>query len=164
LPEDAERLLIWFSYTTTAGAICYDSDYGANYRFGFPCREIDVTRATVIRRGDAPADQFDLAVTASADVQDVAVQFSFVADPDCVEHDLRLQRAGEDPARQGAALWTAAVDVPHGAIVRFRLCYWIGGRRLTDDNTGAYYLAPQSQADAVPPPPPALIKAAADWR
>jgi hypothetical protein len=61
-------------------------------------------------------------------------------------------------------LWSAAVEVPHGAIVRFKVCYLMGERRITDDNTGAWYLAaPEAEPDRIPPPPPALLEAAATW-
>jgi Family of unknown function (DUF6209) len=163
VPADAERLSVWFSYTTASGAIRYDSDYGANYCFGFPCREIDVVRATVTRRPEEPADRFDLTVSTKDAVEDVAVRFFLVADPACAKHEVALQRLGQVAAQEQGMLWAAAVDVPHGAIVRFKVCYWIGGRRLTDDNTGAYYLAPEPDADRVPPPPPALLEAAAAW-
>jgi hypothetical protein len=75
-----------------------------------------------------------------------------------------LQRAGTADAPELPILWTCAVEVPQGAIVRFKLCYWIGGRRLTDDNAGACYLAPEPEPERVPSPPLALLAAAAAWR
>lgn len=163
VPADAEQLTVWFSYTTASGEIRYDSDGGANYRFGFPCREIGVVQATVVRRPDEPADRFDLTVSAAEAVEDVRVRFSLVADPVHTRHEVRLPRGGEVEAGGGATLWAAAIDVPHGAIVRFKLYYWIGGRRLKDDNTGAYYLAPEPEPDHVPPPPPAALEGAVAW-
>ena len=163
LPEDVGCLTVWFSYTTASGVIRYDSDYGANYGFGFPCREIDVVRATVTRRPDEPGDRFDLTVSATQAVEDTRVQFSLVGDTACIKHEVPLQRVGEVAAQERGILWAAAIDLPHGATTRFKVCYWIGGRRLVDDNTGAFYLAPEPEPDSIPPPPPALLEAVAAW-
>jgi Family of unknown function (DUF6209) len=163
LPDDAEHLEVWFSYPTASGAIRYDSDYGANYRFGFACREIDVVQATVTRQPDQLGDRFELAISTTQAVEDVTVAFSLVGDAACDKHELRLQRVSDYAAQEQWALWSAAVDLPHGATARFKVCYWIGGRRLIDDNTGAFYLAPEPDPDNTPPPPPALLEAAAAW-
>ena len=162
VPADAEQLTVWFSYIMTSGEIRYDSDYGANYRFGFPSREISVARATVTRRPDEPFDLLELTVSATDAVEDVAAPFFLVADPSCAKHAARLQRVGQNGGGLGVS-WRASIDVPHGAIVRFKVCYWIGGRRLTDDNTGAWYIAPEPEPERIPPPPPALLEAAAAW-
>lgn len=168
IPADAERLTVWFSYTGASGETHYDSDFGVNYRFGFPGREIEVVRATVIRLPDQPADRFELTVRAAATVEGMAVPFFLVADPACAKHELLLHRIVQPTETNGGSglpyLWSAATDVPHAAIVRFKICYWIGGRRLTDDNTGNWYLAPEPEPDRTPPPPPALLEAAAAWR
>jgi Family of unknown function (DUF6209) len=163
LPEDAERLTVWFSYMTASGAIRYDSDYGANYTFGFPCREITVVRATVTRRPDEPGDRFDVTVSTTRAVEEATVRFSLIGDAACIKHEARLRRAGEVAAQGRRILWAAAIDVPHGAVTRFKVCYWIGGRRLVDDNTGAFYLAPEPEPDSIPPAPQALLEAAAAW-
>jgi Family of unknown function (DUF6209) len=163
LPEDAECLTVWFSYATASGAIRYDSDHGANYHFGFPCHEIAAVRATVTRQPDEPGDRFELTVSTAPAVEGATIQFSLVGDAACAKHEIRLQRAGEVAAQDRLTLWTAATNLPHGATARFKVRYWIGGRRLVDDNTGAFYLAPEPEPDSVPPPPPALLEAAAAW-
>jgi Family of unknown function (DUF6209) len=164
VPPDAERFSVWFSYTAASGETRYDSDYGANYRFGFPCREIEVARATATRQPDEPNDRFDLTVSATDSVEDVAVVFYLVADPACVKQEVGLQRTNGIGVSGLGPSWSAGIDVPHGAIIRFKVCYRIGGRRLADDNTGAYYLAPEPEPDRIPPPPAALLEAAAAWR
>jgi len=163
LPEDAGCLTVWFSYTTASGMIRYDSNYGANYGFGFPCREVAVVRATVTRQPDEPGDRFDLTVSTTQAVEEATVQFSLIGDAACIKHEARLQRVDEVAAQERGILWAAAIDLPHGAITRFKVCYWIGGRRLVDDNTGAFYLAPEPEPHSIPPPPPALLEAAAAW-
>jgi hypothetical protein len=168
VPDDAERLTVWFSYAAASGELHYDSDYGANHRFGFPCREIEVIGAKVIAQPHEASDIFELTVSATDQVEGMAAPFFLVADPACAKRELQLhrveQRTGASAENRPPSLWSAALEVPHGAIVRFKVCYWIGGRRLTDDNTGAWYLAPEPEPDRVPAPPPALLEAAAAWR
>jgi hypothetical protein len=164
VPSDADLLIIWFSYRSAEGTVHYDSDYGVNYRFGFPSREIDVVQAEVSGRRDGTADRFDLVVRAAPEVEGVTLQYFLTVDPTCAKRDIRLQRANHDVAHPEMVRWAAYADIPHRAIVRFRLCYWIGGRRLIDDNTGAWYLSPQPHFDQAPPPSAALLEAAAAWR
>src|SRR5512134_2105620 len=168
VPDDAEQLTVWFSYAAASGEPHYDSDFGANYQFGFPRREIDVVRATVTRRPDQLADAFEVTVGTTDEVEGVAIPYFLVADPACAKHEVILQRVEHgtqvNSDRRLPYLWSAATDVPHDAIIRFKICYWIGRRRLTDDNTGAWYLAPEPEPGRVPPPPPALLEAAAAWR
>ena len=163
VPSDADLLIVWFSYESGEGTVLYDSDYGANYRFGFPCREIDVVQAEVTGRPDGTADRFVLVVRTAPEIEGVTLQYSLAADPACTELDVRLRRASYDVAHPEMVRWAAYTDVPHRAIVRFRLCYWISGRRLIDDNTGAWYLAPEPHPDQAPPPSAALLEAAAAW-
>ena len=164
VPADAERLTMWFSYSGASGESRYDSDFGANYQFGFPCREVEVMRAAVMRRPDEACDHFELAVLAADWVEDVAAPFFLVADPGCAKHELTLHRTEEIGQNGGGSLWSGGRDLPHGAIVRFKVRYRIAGRPLTDDNTGAWYLSPKPEPDRIPPPPPALLEAAAAWR
>lgn len=164
VPDDAERLTVWFSYAGASGETRYDSDFGANYRFGFPCREVEVIRATVERRPDDPSDLFEITVRSTDAVEDMAAPFFLVADPGCAKHELTLQRTQEGGQNGGGVLWRGGTDVPHGAIVRFKVLYRLAGRPLTDDNTGVWYLAPEPRRERIPPPPPALLEAAAAWR
>ena len=83
VPEDAERVTLWFSFPTAAGDTRYDSDYGANYCFGFPCRHIAVLAATVTDDPQASSYHFALSVAADVGVEEVAVRYYLVADPTC---------------------------------------------------------------------------------
>lgn len=163
VPADSDLLIVWFSYASTAGTVLYDSNYGANYRFGFPGREIDVLHASVTRRSDDPFDRFDVRLNATFPVEAVTVPFFLVADRGCTKHEMRLQLTEEAGAHPEARRWVGSIDVPHEATVRFKVCYWIGGRRLIDDNAGAWYLAPEPEPDRTPLPPAALLEAAAAW-
>jgi hypothetical protein len=168
ISADAEQLTVWFSYAGASGETHYDSDFGANYRFGFPGREIDVVRAAVTRRPDQPADAFEITVGTADTVEGVAIPYFLVADPACAKHEVLLNRVDQRTEANGGSglpsLWSAVAEIPHGAIVRFKVSYWIGGRRLTDDNAGNWYLAPEPEPGRIPPPPPALLEAAAAWR
>ena len=168
VPADADRVVVWFSYDRAAGGTVYDSDFGADYRFGFPAREIRRVEATVVRHPDtapdAPGDRLEVTVATPAGIEAVAVKYTLIADPGCAKHEVALQRTGEAGADGDTLLWQGSADVPNGAIVRFKVCYWIEGRRLIDDNAGAHYLAPAPAFDRPPPPPAALIEAAAAWR
>jgi hypothetical protein len=160
VPEDAQRVTLWFSYTTAAGDTRYDSDYGANYCFGFPCRHIAVLGATVA--SDPQASYFALSVAADVGVEEMAVRYYLVADPTCAKTHAALRRTEEsDP--QGRAVWSIGVPVPRQAVVRFKLFYRLGSHRFKDDNSGHYYLAPQPEPDRLPPPAPELAKAALAW-
>lgn len=163
VPADAQLLVIWFSYRRIGGAVLYDSDYGANYRFGFAGREVGHVLASVLRRPDAGSDRFDISLDAAPPVQAVSVPFLIVGDPG-FRHEIGLQRGPAGADAGGAVRWSASADVPRDAIVRFKICYWIGDRRLIDDNASTWYLVPAPAADRPPLPKPALLAAAAAWR
>jgi hypothetical protein len=161
VPEDAERVTLWFSYPSTAGDTRYDSDYGANYCFGFPCRHITVLSATVT--GDPETSgHFALSVAADVAVEEVSVRFYVVADPACAKNDASLRRT-EETDRLGRAIWSMTVPAPRQAIVRFKLFYRMGRHRFKDDNGGHYYVAPQPEPERPPPPAAELAKAALAW-
>jgi hypothetical protein len=54
------------------------------------------------------------------------------------------------------------VAVPQGAILRFKLYYWVGDERFKDDNDGVYYLTVKTE-EHIPPPPLELARAAQEW-
>jgi hypothetical protein len=162
VPEDAERVTLWFSYPSTAGDTRYDSDYGANYCFGFPCRHVAVLGATVTTDPETSSGRFVLSVAVDAVVEDVSARFYVVADPACAKSDASLRRT-EEIDRLGRAIWSVTVPAPRGAVVRFKIFYRIGRHRFKDDNGGHYYLAPQPEPDRPPPPAAELAKAALAW-
>ncbi|MFO1153875.1 MAG: DUF6209 family protein [Rhodospirillales bacterium] len=166
IPADADRLIVWFSFVRQMGETIYDSNLGANYRFGFPAREIIRIEATVERRPDAPSDRFEVAITAVERIDAVTVSYVLAADPACAKRELPLQRADEtaEETAHGQNLWRGDDDVPHGAIVRFKLRYRIDGCQCIDDDAGAHYLAPAPGTVRPPAPPMALVEAAATWR
>ena len=91
VPADAELLTIWFSYRTTMGAVVHDSDFGANYWFGFPGRDIDGLEATVTPRpgpGVRPLRGEPRARRPRS--KRSSVPFFLVADPGCTKHEVAL--------------------------------------------------------------------------
>jgi hypothetical protein len=56
--------------------------------------------------------------------------------------------------------WRYEESVAAGALIRFKLYYWLLGRRFKDDNSGRYYVADRPELqEHVPPPPEALVAA-----
>lgn len=159
VPADAEQLVVWFSFAAGGGTVRYDSDYGANFRFGFASRDIDNLHATVTRRPGEAADLFEIGLDAAAGIEAVSVPFLVLGDPSR-RHELGLRPVAIVP---GDRRWAASHAVPRGAVVRYKVCYWVGGRRMIDDNAAAWYLVPEPVAEPLPPPPAALLKAAASW-
>lgn len=164
VPGDADRLIVWFSFVRASGETVYDSNLGTNYRFGFPARDIRRVEATVERRPEQPSDRFAVRVETAPAIEAVGVKYTLVADTACAKHEVPLERMAEAAADGAGVLWRGGTEVPHGAVVRFKLCYWIEGRRLIDDDAGAHYLAPAADVGRPPPPPPELLAAAAAWR
>jgi hypothetical protein len=160
VPEDAEGLVMWFTYASPYTGLHYDSDSGRNFHFGFTDRHFRVLSATVAEHGGASA----FAVRAAADpaVGHVTARLTAITHRDFPKTEVALVKTG---AVDGDwPVWeVSGVDVPNGAVIRFKLYYWLADIRYKDDNNGLYYLAPQPEPEAVPPPPAALADAAKRW-
>jgi hypothetical protein len=164
VPDKADLVIVWFSYLSRSGAMVYDNDHGTNYYFGFPSRDIAVLSATVVSDPQTPYSGFAVSAAAAASVEAVSVRYRSVSDPKAEKAEVKLEKTGQSDD-QGRPIWSVAgVAVPYRSVVRFKVFYWIGGRRFKDDNSGHYYLAPQPEPDKVPPPPPELVKAAQAWK
>jgi len=163
VPISADLVSVWFSYLSASGAVYYDSDFGRNFNFSFPGRDIAVLSATV--EGDSPRPSiFSVSVAAVQAVTAVSVRFHFVSDLKAKGHEISLGNSGKSD-EQGRLIWSVdGIAIPYGAILRFEVFYWIGAHRFKDDNSGHYYLAPQPKPEHVPPPPPELTNAARAWR
>ncbi len=163
IPDDATAMVMWFTHEGPYGRINYDSDYGRNFHFGFPSRQVALLEATISERAHFRPGAFAVKVAAAPEVRRVIVRMRVVgaAESPSTEHD--LQRGSERRA-DGWSVWDlAAVDVPAGAVVQFKLYYWTNNVRYKDDNSGLYYLALQREPERVPPPPAALARAARAW-
>lgn len=159
--DDAERVSLWFTYVAGDGSEHRDDDNGATYRFRFPCQDLSVERAAVIPLPGGDAAAFALEVASVPDVERMQVRYRILGNPGTPAADADLV-AGDDPT--GGKRWTSLpLPVPSGAVVRFKLFYWVGGVRFKDDDGGHYFLAPMPDDQPIPPPPPALLAAARSW-
>jgi Family of unknown function (DUF6209) len=163
VPPDAQEVMIWFTYASPVSGLQYDSDNGYNYHFGFPSRQIAVLSATVGGDSQESCGRFELRVAAVEEAQRVAVRLRIVGNAEFGKADLDLARTG-DLDGKGWPIWeTGGIAVPSGAVVQFKLFYWIAGIGYKDDNSGIYYMAPQPELEQVPPPPARLGQAAERW-
>lgn len=160
VPRDAQFVELWFEGHMPDGTH-WDSDYGQNFWFRFPYADLQVT-ATVLRR-DALA-RFRVEVTSVNEVERVAVRFVDLtrgATEAPREEPLQLTALTEERRR----LWTYETSVDSSALIRFKLYYWIVGRRFKDDNSGQYYLADHPDlVERAPQLPQALVEAARYWQ
>jgi len=164
VPADADHLSVWFSFMSASGAVVYDSDYGKNFNFSFPGRDVTVLSATVEKTPAPRPGTFSVRVAAAPRVESVSVWYHRASDMTGRENEVRLEKTGETD-EQDRSIWSVTgVSVPDSVILRFKVYYWIGGRRFKDDNTGHYYLAPQPEPEDIPPPPEELAKAALAWK
>jgi hypothetical protein len=162
VPQDAREAQLWFTYTSPQAGPRYDSDDGCNFHFGFPRRQIRVISADVSDDAQAQRGAYSLRVAAVAEVERLVVRLRLVNDPQFEKTEIDLQRA--TAADAGWPVWAlGGVAVPRGAIVQYKLYYWIDGIRYKEDNDGLYYLAPQPKEPPAPPPPPEIAAAARRW-
>jgi hypothetical protein len=160
----AQVLIVWFSHASPDGSTHYDSDQGNNFRFSFPSRELRVVAADVVSNEQTHESVFTVEIACHPHVDRVLVRARAVND-EGFEKEIDLTRsdaAGKsDP--QGWPRWTLPkTPVPPGAIIEFKVYYWMRSVRYKDDNSGRYYLVPTPKR-TVPPPPRELAAAAQRW-
>ncbi len=141
IPDTAQEIIVWFSYTDSQGNIHYDSDYGKNYRFRFVKLDIDLLQAVVTSDPQTPYSGFGVEVATISTVTQVLVRFMALDAPSFPKSTVPLSRTGTTP--EGRIIWSAfGIAVPYRATIRFKLYYVIDGFRYKDDNGGKYYIAP----------------------
>ena len=140
-PEDAEWVMVWFSFDGAGGAVRWDSNNGANTLFRFQQEDIKLLEAAVVTAEGAPLSYFTCRVETDGHVEAVTARYRVTngpTPPDCPEAP--LQRAGEET--EGQVIWELkGAPVPQGSVVAFDLLYYVGGRRFKDNNQGQYYVA-----------------------
>lgn len=165
IPSDADWLIAWFSYLSLSGATLYDSDYGENFIFSFPCRDVAVLSADLVSDPQTPYSGLAIQIATAPGIEAVSARFRSLGTPTAPSQEVSLERTGRTDAHHGWPVWSiAGVPVPYRSVVRFKVYYWIRGHRFKDDNTGNYYFAPQPPPDKVPPPPQELARAALAWK
>ena len=164
VPEDAELVSIWFTYRTTRGEERRDDDNGITFCFRFPSQDIVPRAATVTPEVRTESAQFAVELAAVPEVEKVAIRYHVVNDPRAAAGEVDLRRSSEHD-EEGRIIWShAGVSVPVGALIKYKVHYWIGGFRYKEDNSSSYFLAPQQPAETVPPPPKELIEAVRSWK
>jgi hypothetical protein len=160
VPENATSIVMWFTHNGPYDPTQYDSDEGRNFHFGFNSLQIRPLAATV-GPGSSGTDLATVKVAIVPEVHRVVAHMRVVVETKSIDHDLKP--TGEQE-KDGWLVWALEpVPVPKGAVVRFKLYYWIGDIRYKDDNDGLYYLVYHGEPEKVPPPPPELAKAATAW-
>lgn len=161
LPQDAEELGVWFSYDSPSDGPRVDDDQGRRFRFGFASLQLKILSADVASAAGEGTGLFELKVEAGQDVDRVMIRMAIVNHPDVAKSDHDLAASTDEDNKK---VWElSAGELPNGAIVRYKLYYWIGGVRYKDDNAGEYYLAPLPPQEHVPAPPQELLEAAKRW-
>lgn len=157
IPSDAEEFIIGFSYLDpNKGETRYDNDYGACFHFRWPYHDAWVRKAHVVDDPASATSRFELEVGAIPSVTEVWVNWRLVNSEARLKEVVPLIDTQQIDG--GAKIWTFQESVPKGAIVRFKLYYYVNGRRYKNDNASKYFLAPQPELIRVPPPPKAPIK------
>ena len=160
VPDNAATIVMWFTHDSPYGPTNYDSDEGRNFHFGFNSKQIRPLMATVGPDAGG-ADRFTVRVAVIPEVQRVVAHMRIVSETKSTDQDLAQTREQE---ADGWPVWALApVPIPNGAVVRFKLYYWLGHVRYKDDNDGLDYLAYRGEPEKVPPPPPKLAEAARAW-
>ncbi len=163
IPNDADAIRLWFSYLAADGSEHRDDDFGTTFRFRFPCQDLSVDAAAVIPLPAGDRAALAIEVSTVAEVERMEVRYALLADAEQRATEVALT-ADETALADGRQRWRSEpLPVPAGAVVRFKLFYWIDGFRYKDDDGGHYYLAPDPEGEQAPPPPPSLIAAARAW-
>ncbi|HWR49855.1 MAG TPA: DUF6209 family protein [Bryobacteraceae bacterium] len=160
VPAEARFVELWVSGQMSDG-LHWDSDYGRNYWFRFPYADIHIESAIVLPRERGQA-QFILDVRGVPEIERVSVRFFNAAASVPVRREEQLREAQR--TAEGRRRWTLEDQVAPTSLVKFKMYYWIEGRRYKDDNSGAYYTADRPDLrEEVPALPDALVAAARAW-
>lgn len=164
IPADAEMVSVGFTFTCLDGTVVDDNDFGVNFNFRFPEHDLEVLDTNVVADAARNVSLFHVRVGTVATVEQATVRFGKVGEPHANNEELALHEVERSEGRQGKEWMVEGVVVPTGAVISFKVFYWIGGVRFKDDNTGHYYLSPPRPPEHVPPPPAELARAALAWK
>lgn len=162
VPEDAEAVILWFTYASPESGTHFDSENGKNFWFPFVAEHIRVVTGDVVTDRQARRSEFTLMTAAIPAVERVTVRVH-PTDGAPIIPDPELGKTGET-ADDGWPLWSVRAAVPFEAIIRYKVFYWLKGIQYKDDNSGRYYLAPEPPAEKAPPLPKELVEAAQKWK
>jgi hypothetical protein len=141
VPQYTDHLSIWFLNTGKSGAQYWDSNFGKNYIFRFVVEDLENEHVEIVHDPNGPLSWFNVEVTASPDVSDLAVLYRIMNDPAASQEDKRLPLTPEGPPDgAGKRKWKGSAPVPEKAVVRFTFAYNAYGNPHTDTNSGKGYL------------------------
>jgi hypothetical protein len=161
VPPDALFVELWSALSAPDGTH-WDSDYGRNFWFRFPFQDIPVIAATVTPDNKGTAE-LRLDIEAEPNVDGAVVRYYDMSQrTQVIKREEALSLVGPIGAHRK---WTYAETVAANAAIRFKLYYWVGGRRYKDDNSSKYYVADiPATRETIPAPPAALVAAAREWQ
>jgi hypothetical protein len=140
IPENAEKLIVWFSHHRANGTVSYDSRNGENFVFRFLIDEIRLVSATIQGAPHGATNVLTVNVAACPEVERVWLNYHVadrgVAGP---EKHAPLERE-QAQAAGGEQSWSAEIEVAYDQVVILDLAYEIGGRAAIDDNLQRHYL------------------------
>jgi hypothetical protein len=145
VPEDADKLIIWFSHQRAGREITYDSRYGANFEFRFVSSEIRLASATLTAAPSGATNLLSVHVAADLAINRVSIVYH-VAERGLAGPEKREPLADKGTNEAGEQLWSAIFEVAFGRVVILDLAYEVDGHATLDDNNQHHYLIfpPQS--------------------
>jgi hypothetical protein len=147
IPEGADWVSIWFTYTGAGGRVLYDSNFGKNFRLRFYREEIELLQTEVVDDPGQPLARFVCRAATDASVERVIARYRVVnRQPVAPETSVDLRRTGKTD-EQGRAIWeTSDVLVPKDAVLAYDLVYYADNRPFKDDNQGSFFVACEPEA------------------
>jgi uncharacterized protein DUF6209 len=146
VPDNAQWIMVWFTYQSTDGTTLYDSAYGRNHVLRF-YDEIQLLNADIAVDPNAPTATFTCRVEATTGVETVIVRYHITNQPQVIgqaelkEVERAMKPIGTDTS-DGSRVWELAGEpVPTGAVLAFDLIYYIDGERHKENNQGQYFIA-----------------------
>ncbi|MEH2080438.1 MAG: hypothetical protein V7K89_10630 [Nostoc sp.] len=155
IPNNAEELIIWFSYlnpNTNETLYERNSDRPLFYFFRWPYHDAWVRKVDIIDSSTSSISSFELEVGTIPSITEVSVNWRVINAEESLKQVTSLTDTKQTD-RDNNKIWTLQKSVPKGAVVRFKLNYEVNGRKYKNDNASQYFLAPEPQRPNVPPPP-----------
>ncbi|MDB5313823.1 MAG: hypothetical protein JWO38_8025 [Gemmataceae bacterium] len=142
IPDDAEWVTVWVTYTRPDGTTLYDSSFGRNFRFRFYHDELAVLRSDVVPKPGSGGGRLAVRVATDPAVERVVVRYRVLTDPPPpAPTSVDLRRTGEDDP-EGRTIWEAPdVAVPADRVTAFDFVYFAADRPFKDNNQGQFFLA-----------------------
>jgi hypothetical protein len=154
LDPHSSSFVLWFSLSVPSGCgftqTFWDSDYGANYTFRFPSRDITTVDADIITSPPTPYAGFQVVLNAVPAVTAISVRYRVLNSTTPNERStVALSHNGA--AKNGHIPWfVGGIAVRIGAVIAFDIVYQVNGRSYTDDNQNRFFLVPKQAAPITP--------------